>query len=609
MKKDEKSAAKEDKAKKAADEKKAKEDEKAAKKKGEGRRSRREEESQGRRKSGEEEGEGRRSSLKEEERGRQGGEGQIRQGREQGQGRSEGGQGQQGRRRQGEEVDARPASIEPRPRGGVFCRRRYNATRASLAMSTLHRAVSDPCTTPSKTPSATRRWCGCSACRAQTEQRAAGQARRQQSRRLGQGPARAVDDRRSREARHDQARRHADRSDLRQHRHRARDGRGDARLQDGAGDARAPVARAAPDDARLRRRDRPHAARRAAWRPRATSRRRCAPKARASSSTSSPTPTIRSSHYKGTGPEIWRDTEGRDHAFRVEHGHHRHDHGRRQLPEGEEPGDPDHRLPARGGLADSRASASGRKRICRRSTTRSASTGSSTCRRPTPRTWRGGWRARRASSPASPRAARARWRCASRARSRTRPSCSSSAIAATAISRPACSRADRPMQSCCAARSASMTPTLVFDIETVPDVAGLRRVHALPVEPDRRRRRSIGRCSSAAPRPAATSCRRTCSAWSRSPARCARATSLRIASVGTADDQRSRADPPLLRWHRQAHAAARVVERRRLRPAGAQPSRADPRRHRARGSGTGATTIATSSSTTTSAATTRATST
>ncbi|HEV8257288.1 MAG TPA: 3'-5' exonuclease, partial [Casimicrobiaceae bacterium] len=26
-----------------------------------------------------------------------------------------------------------------------------------------------------------------------------------------------------------------------------------------------------------------------------------------------------------------------------------------------------------------------------------------------------------------------------------------------------------------------MTPTLVFDIETIPDVAGIRRINALPV--------------------------------------------------------------------------------------------------------------------------------
>ena len=80
------------------------------------------------------------------------------------------------------------------------------------------------------------------------------QAGGQQSGRLGQGPAGAVDDRARRAARRDQAGRHADRGDQRQHRHRARDGRGDARLPHGAGDARAPVDRAAPDDGRLRRR-------------------------------------------------------------------------------------------------------------------------------------------------------------------------------------------------------------------------------------------------------------------------------------------------------------------------------------------------------------------
>ena len=54
---------------------------------------------------------------------------------------------------------------------------------------------------------------------------------------------------------------------------------------------------------------------------------------------------------------------------------------------------------------------------------------------------------------------------------------------------------------------------------------------------------------------------------------------FKIASVGTAED----AEPELIRrffdLHRQAHAATRVVERRRLRPAGAQLSRADPWRH------------------------------
>ena len=49
------------------------------------------------------------------------------------------------------------------------------------------------------------------------------------------------------------------------------------------------------------------------------------------------------------------------HAFRVQHGHDRHDHGRVAVPQGEEPGDPDHRLPALPKARRSRASASGRE--------------------------------------------------------------------------------------------------------------------------------------------------------------------------------------------------------------------------------------------------------
>ena len=144
---------------------------------------------------------------------------------------------------------------------------------------------------------------------------------------------------------------------------------------------------------------------------------------------------------------------------------------------------------------------------------------------------------------ASPRAAAARSRCASRARSRTRRSCSSSATAATAICRPACSRARSRLR---------MTPILVFDIETVPDVAGLRSSTRFARDAERCRGDRL--VQPAAPRsdrqrfPA----RCTCSRSSRSPARCASDDGLRVWSLGDGDDPEPELDPPLLRRHRQA---------------------------------------------------------
>src|SRR5262249_45147108 len=91
-------------------------------------------------------------------------------------------------------------------------------------------------------------------------------------------------------------------------------------------------------------------------------------------------------------------------------------------------------------------------------------------------------RVRRASSPESPRAARSRSRSGSRARSRTRPSCRSSTTAATAIFPRACFRTEKTSGS----RPPRMTPILAFDIETVPDIAGLRLLHGIdPAVPDR----------------------------------------------------------------------------------------------------------------------------
>ena len=150
-----------------------------------------------------------------------------------------------------------------------------------------------------------------------------------------------------------QARRHADRADLRQHRHRARHGGGDPRLPHDADHARAPVGRAAPDHARLRRRDRPHAAE---GRHGGGARPRREDGARGQGHHARPVRQPRQpagplrDHRAG---DLARH-RGQDHALRLQHGHHRHHHGLLALLQGEEPEDPDHRLPARGGLADPR---------------------------------------------------------------------------------------------------------------------------------------------------------------------------------------------------------------------------------------------------------------
>ena len=147
------------------------------------------------------------------------------------------------------------------------------------------------------------------------------------------------------------------------------------------------------------------------------------------------------SHYRGTGPEIWRDTEGRITHFVSSMGTTGTIMGAGKFLKEKNPA-----ISIIGCQPEEGSQIPGirkwPRRICPRSTTPSASTASSTYRRPTRRTWPVGWRARRASLRASPPAVRAPSRCALRAKLQTRQSCLSFAIAATAISRPVCSRAE-----------------------------------------------------------------------------------------------------------------------------------------------------------------------
>ena len=53
-------------------------------------------------------------------------------------------------------------------------------------------------------------------------------------------------------------------------------------------------------------------------------------------------------HERSTGPEIWEQTAGRDHALRRRHRHRRHHHRRRPVPEAHEPRRADRRRRPRG---------------------------------------------------------------------------------------------------------------------------------------------------------------------------------------------------------------------------------------------------------------------
>jgi hypothetical protein len=148
-----------------------------------------------------------------------------------------------------------------------------------------------------------------------------------------------------------------------------------------------------------------------------------------------------------------------------------------------------------------------------------------------------------------------------------------------------------------------MTPVLAFDIETIPDVAGIRRLHELPDELSdsevaefafQKRRAATG--NDFLPLHLQRVIVISCALREARP--------LQRLVAGRAEAERSRDRPALLRRHREIHAAARFLERRRLRPAGAALPRPDPWRDRAALLGPWARTTATSSGTTTSAATT-----
>ena len=142
----------------------------------------------------------------------------------------------------------------------------------------------------------------------------------------------------------------------------------------------------------------------------------------------------------------------------------------------------------------------------------------------------------------------------------------------TGVFQDDCSRGNGP------ARRRRMATLLVFDIETVPDVAGIRRTHDVPADLAdadvlawfaNMRRAATG--SDFAPihlhKVVAIGCAL------RDGAR------FKIASVGELGDD----EPELIRRFFEIidrfDAPARHVERQRLRPAGAAPPCADPRRH------------------------------
>ena len=125
-----------------------------------------------------------------------------------------------------------------------------------------------------------------------------------------------------------------------------------------------------------------------------------------------------------------------------------------------------------------------------------------------------------------------------------------------------------------------MTPILAFDIETVPDCAGIRRLHDLPADlPDRdvaevafQKRRAQSGGSDFLPAHLQRVIVISCVLRNDE--------GVRVFSIGEPDAGEAAAIQRFFDGIEQVRAAARVLERAQLRPAGAGEPRPDPRRGR-----------------------------
>ncbi len=284
-----------------------------------------------------------------------------------------------------------PPILDPARVRGLFCL--AIAARASVTrVATLSRPlqsdshpVSAPCTRRSKPPSATRRSSACSACRARRRNVILGKLE-------GNNPAGSVKDRPALSMIVEAEKR----GDIKP---------GDTLIEATSGNTgialamvaamkgyrmilvmpEQPVARAPADDARVRRRARADAQGRRHGDARATSPSRCAPRARASSSTSSPIPTIRSRTTAAPVRRSGATPTGRITHFVSAMGTTGTIMGVSRFLKEKNPAIAIIGAQPDGGLADPRHPQVARGVPAEDLRSRSASTASSRCRRPTPR--------------------------------------------------------------------------------------------------------------------------------------------------------------------------------------------------------------------------------